>query len=217
MIILFDLDSTLIKIEGFDEIGARKGIRNKIAEITKKTMDGELPFAEAFAQKLNILSPNLDDVEWLIEKCEDHIETNAIETIESLKQNGVKVGILSNGLEKVVKAFGQKYGFDMDYCIGLFANFDTEGNFAGLSSDDPLTKDDGKSTIIKSIKNSKNDKIIFVGDSAKDMEAGKNADLFVGYGGVVEREKVVRNAEHFAHNMSEVLEIIYKQFPELKI
>lgn len=230
MIVLFDLDSTLVKIEGFDEIARRKGIYDRISDITTRTMNGEMPFANAFAQKLAMLAPSRSDAKWLVELCFVHLEDSAIDTIKILKQNkNTKVGILSNGLDIVVKAFGKKHGFDENFCIGVKAHFDEMGNFIDLDQSDPLTRDGGKGEVIKSIKSklsksnsssrsrfiggeipSGDEKVVFIGDSAGDMEAGKSAHLFIGYGGVVERKMVVKGAKYFARSMTEVYDLIMK-------
>lgn len=213
MIVLFDLDSTLVRFEGFDEIARRKGIYDKVSEITMRTMNGEIPFASAFAEKLALLAPSKSDAKWLVELCGKHIEEGMLDTIAELKNSkDTKIGILSNGLDIVVKEFGEEHGFNTNYCIGVRAMFDENGDYMGLDPSDPLTTDGGKAEIIKKLKNKNNNKIIFVGDSAGDMEAGKYADLFIGYGGIIEREKVILGSSYFAHNMNDVLRIIKRKY-----
>jgi len=108
MIILFDLDSTLVTIEGFDEIARKKGVYEEVAAATQKTMDGDIPFAEAFANKLQILKPSQKDALWLVDLYKNNLEKNAFETVEKLSElKDVKVGILSNNLDIVVKEFSK--------------------------------------------------------------------------------------------------------------
>jgi len=213
MIILFDLDSTLSTIEGFDEIGRKKGVYEEVVAATQKTMDGDIPFAEAFANKLQILKPSQKDVLWLVDLYKKSVEKNAYETVKKLSDmKDIKVGILSNNLDIAVKEFGKFLSLSEDLCIGVKAAFDDQGEYLGLDEEDPLAYDGGKGKIIEKIKKQTSEKIIFIGDSKADMDAGVFSDLFIGYGGVIERDKVVRNAPHFAHNMNEVLKIISKIF-----
>lgn len=209
MILLFDLDSTLTDIEGFDEIARQKGIHKPIAEITRRTMDGEIPFTEAFASKLQTLSPTKDEIRWLVELYKDHFVEGAIETINKFsKYPNFKIGILSNNLETAVKPIGRFLGLDMELCIGTKSFFDEFDNYLMLDTDDPLTRTGGKGVVIESLKQKNNDKIIFIGDSVGDMIAGDYTDLFIGYGGVTIRPKVKDHAKYFAKTFSEVENII---------
>jgi 2-hydroxy-3-keto-5-methylthiopentenyl-1-phosphate phosphatase len=55
-----------------------------------------------------------------------------------------------------------------------------DGTFKSLAMSQDLMYHDGKKNIIDILrKEHKNKKIIFVGDSVGDMEAGKSADLFI--------------------------------------
>ncbi len=211
MIILFDLDSTLTDIEGFDEIARQKGMYEPIAEITKRTMDGEIPFTEAFATKLKMLAPTMDELEWLVGEYKKHLVSGVKSTLEILSQYpNTRIGLLSNNLEIAVKQFGRYLGLEDELCIGTKAFFDEFDNYLMLDTEDPLTRTGGKGEIIQSIKQKYNDKIIFIGDSMADMVAGEKADLFIAYCGVVSRPRVVEESYLIANNMEEVVETIDK-------
>lgn len=47
--------------------------------------------------------------------------------------------------------------------------------------------------------------VAMVGDGATDMEARPPADLFVGYGGVVVREKVKKGADLFVTDFADLI------------
>ena len=207
MIILFDLDSTLSKIEGFDEIARKKGVYDQVAKITAETMEGNIPFSDAFARKLDILKPSISDALWLSKEYEKHFEDGAENLVKKLKEKNINVGILSNNLDIVIKKIGNYLNLDGELCIGVKAHHDKHGEYIGLDASDPLTKDGGKGEVIKSFK-LKRSKLVFVGDSKGDMDAGDYADLFIGYGGVVARDKVKKNAKYFANNMNEVSKFI---------
>jgi hypothetical protein len=74
----------------------------------------------------------------------------------------------------------------------IYANeiyFDKKGNYKGYDQKSILAKNKGKNLILRKIKKIKG-KMIFIGDGATDYEAKNEADLFVGFGGVVERKKI---------------------------
>ena len=55
-IFLFDLDSTISKIEILPEIAKYVGKEKEIRELTERTMQGELPFKRSFMERVEILS-----------------------------------------------------------------------------------------------------------------------------------------------------------------
>jgi phosphoserine phosphatase len=49
--LVFDLDSTLVKIEGLDWLAVHKKVDDKVVHLTKKSMDGVLDFNLAMIKK----------------------------------------------------------------------------------------------------------------------------------------------------------------------
>lgn len=54
-ILIADMDSTLIKQECVDELGEEAGVGAKVAEITKRAMNGEIEFEAAMAERVGLL------------------------------------------------------------------------------------------------------------------------------------------------------------------
>ena len=50
--VFFDLDSTLSKIEGLDWIAEKKGVGERMKEITRKAMNGEMDIPSALKEKM---------------------------------------------------------------------------------------------------------------------------------------------------------------------
>ena len=62
-------------------------------------------------------------------------------------------------------------------------------------------RDGGKPAVISKLKNDYGyNPIIMIGDGATDMQAKPPADAFIGFGGVVEREKVKLNADWYIYD-----------------
>lgn len=89
-LIVSDMDSTLITIECIDEIAAAQGLKNQVAEITERAMQGELDFAQSLTQRVALLKglPEqalaevyehrlrlTEGAEYLIEQCRAHAVT----------------------------------------------------------------------------------------------------------------------------------------------
>lgn len=52
---LFDMDSTLIPFECIDEMAKAAGVGDQVAEITERSMAGELDFADSFIARVGTL------------------------------------------------------------------------------------------------------------------------------------------------------------------
>jgi hypothetical protein len=59
----------------------------------------------------------------------------------------------------------------------------------------PLTGAGGKAQIIDRIRAAHSGRAMLVGDGLSDLEAAGHVELFVGYGGIIFRERVARQAE----------------------
>jgi phosphoserine phosphatase len=83
----------------------------------------------------------------------------------------------------------------------IFANnlqFNNDGSFKGFDSAELTCRDGGKPAVIQRIKDEHGySPVIMVGDGATDMQARPPADAFIGFGGVVVREKVKAGADWF--------------------
>src|SRR5205823_5222451 len=55
--VVFDCDSTLTRIEGIDELAAMNDVPHEVAGMTRRAMDGEIPFEEVFARRLELIKP----------------------------------------------------------------------------------------------------------------------------------------------------------------
>ena len=56
MLLVSDMDSTMITVECIDELADYAGIKDQIAEITERAMQGELDFADALRGRVALLA-----------------------------------------------------------------------------------------------------------------------------------------------------------------
>ena len=54
-LVVFDMDSTLLKIEVIDELAKARGVGPEVVAITESAMRGDLDFAQSFTQRLSLL------------------------------------------------------------------------------------------------------------------------------------------------------------------
>jgi phosphoserine phosphatase len=65
-----------------------------------------------------------------------------------------------------------------------------------------LTLSDGKAQIVRELLGHQSGRSLLIGDGYSDLLAGQAVDLFVGFGGVAKRERVLTQAPVFVHSRS---------------
>lgn len=217
-VIIFDCDSTLSTVEGIDEVARWLGKDAEVAELTRRAMDGELPLEAVYGQRLELLTPTRDQLRRLAQRYHDTLSRDAAAVIAALQRRGREVFIVSGGLAEGVREFGVRLGLPEDHVYAVEIEYNQlagrwwetwkhpRGQNPGeqyLSHDGgPLTLRKGKADLIRELRRRVRGRAMLVGDGVSDLEAGPAVDLFVGFGGVVSRERVRAEAEVFIHAAS---------------
>lgn len=209
MIILFDLDSTLVSVEWCDILAEWKWIGAEISHITKQTMDGNMDFNTAFPKKLEMIAPSIDDLDKLWQHLTKYINKDRLIIINNFLNKWYKVWILSQWYTRSSLIVAEKIGIPSDWIFAINFEHNSNGWFKSLDMSQDLMYHNGKQRVINNLrKENPNKKIIFIWDSVGDMEAWNSADLFIGYTGIVKRNKVVEQCQKIANTPNEVLSII---------
>lgn len=61
-VVCFDVDSTVIREEGIDELARYCGKHQEVARLTKEAMKGSMTFQEALRLRLNIIRPTQQQI-----------------------------------------------------------------------------------------------------------------------------------------------------------
>ncbi|KKS20105.1 MAG: hypothetical protein UU77_C0032G0010 [candidate division WWE3 bacterium GW2011_GWC1_41_7] len=92
--IVFDCDSTLVTIEGADELAKKNGVYKKVTELTQRAMNGQLDFNTAFKERWDLIKPTIRDLEWLGEQYINNITLGAKEMVAECMERGIEVFII---------------------------------------------------------------------------------------------------------------------------
>lgn len=211
-VVVFDLDSTLVKIEGLDWLANFKGKGSEVTSLTKQAMEGKLEVSEAFEKRMKIVAPSYDELITLGEKYCESIVEGAQQTIEILHKLGKEVWIITGGFQPAVGKVAAKLGIPGERIFGNTVFFDKNGNYQNFDNKSPMTKNGGKRQVIEDIIKS-GGKTVYIGDGVTDLEVKGTVDLFIGFGGVAERERVRNNADIYVRNcdLCSLLEFILSQ------
>lgn len=210
-LIFFDCDSTLSAIEGIDELARLKGKEWRVGVLTEKAMNGDLDLAEVYGKRLRAIRPTRGQLKAIEERYWETLVPDAQAVIAALRFLGKQVFIVSGGLAEAVRGFGKRLGVPPENIRAVELEYnelsgdwwryyqpDTRARQSYLDYDDgPLTVSSGKADIIRALAAGKPGRRLMIGDGASDLAARDQVDAFVGFGGVVSREKVRNGSDIF--------------------
>jgi phosphoserine phosphatase len=107
-----DMDSTMIGQECIDELADFAGIKDQIAAITERAMQGELDFAEALSERVRLLGGLGEDA---IQQCLDQRITDmpgARTLVATLKAHGCETVLVTGGFHQFADPVGERLGFE---------------------------------------------------------------------------------------------------------
>ncbi|XP_049760112.1 phosphoserine phosphatase isoform X1 [Elephas maximus indicus] len=204
--VCFDVDSTVIREEGIDELAKFCGVEDAVSEMTRRAMGGAVPFKTALTERLALIQPSREQVQRLLAEHPPHLTPGIRELVSRLQERNVQVFLISGGFRSIVEHVASKVGIPT---ANVFANrlkFYFNGEYAGFDETQPTAESGGKGKVIKLLKEKFHfKKIVMIGDGATDMEACPPADGFIGFGGNVIRQQVKDNAKWYITDFVELL------------
>ena len=180
-LILFDVDSTLIKQEVIDLLADKSGHGREVQQITARAMRGEIDFAQALSTRVSLL-------EGLPESVFDEIISQISfaegfdELFSYLRKNGFLVGAVSGGFHNVLdKLFAQ---LQLDFLKANVLEV-VDGRLTGKVTAAPVDRM-AKARALRefaSLHKIELENTVAVGDGANDLDMIEIAGLGVSYMG----------------------------------
>jgi HAD superfamily phosphoserine phosphatase-like hydrolase len=206
--IILDVDSTLSRIEGIEWLARKRGpdVFSRVNEVTERAMRGELEFDGVYAARLVVVRPTKAEVAELGGAYIENIAPGAPEAVEMLRDDGVRLLIVSGGLRPPVLHLAGYLGIDAKDVYAVEINFDENGEYAGFDHENPCTRNLGKRTVISSISIALPSLII--GDGMTDAEVKPAVDAFGAFTGAVRREKILALADFEITSFSQLFDHI---------
>ncbi len=111
-LVAMDMDSTLVTIEGIDEMGDMLGIKDRISAITAQAMRGEIDYPEALRRRVGLLAGLEEDA--LEHICEErmHLSPGAEALIARCRSLGIRTLLVSGGFNFFTRWLQQRLGLD---------------------------------------------------------------------------------------------------------
>ena len=178
-LVVFDMDSTLIRGEVIDILATYTGAGKEVAKITESAMNGNIDFKESFTRRVALLKGLEEEV--LAQVAENLILTEGAErVIDTLKKLGYKIGIISGGFDYFGECLQKRLNLDYVFANVLeIENGKVTGNVTGDIIDGWR-----KAEILKTIATVENislQQTIAVGDGANDLPMISIAGLGIAF------------------------------------
>lgn len=112
-LLVADMDSTIVTGETLDELAAFAGLKDHIAAITARAMNGEIDFKSALRERVALLSGLSADT---LEKTWDRISytPGARQLVQTMRANGAYTVLVSGGFRFFTSRVRAQCGFDLD-------------------------------------------------------------------------------------------------------
>ena len=206
--VIFDFDSTLTKVEGIDILANQAGVGEQISHLTNQAMDGKIDLEKVYAKRLSTIRPTRGSIRALKEEYRSHLTEDAEQVIGALQYLKHSVYIVSGGLLDPIIEIGTALGIPKDNIRAVDLEYNEFSGDWWLAQTDEfnrnqavlktheteLEKTHGKASVIRSLLANRVGRSILIGDGTSDLAACRTVDLFVGFTGVVARERVVQDA-----------------------
>jgi phosphoserine phosphatase len=179
-LLVADMDSTMIGQECIDELADYAGVKQQVAGITERAMEGELDFAGALRERVLLLQGLEEQV---IDRClAERIRPNpgASTLVRTMRARGAETILVSGGFTAFVEPIAQQIGFDR-FVANVLGVRDakltgaTEGRVIDSRvKHDVLTQERDRLGL-------EADETLAVGDGANDIPLIEEAGLGVAY------------------------------------
>ena len=111
MLIVMDVDSTVIEQEVIELIASHAGVEDEVRRVTESAMRGELDFEASLRARVALLAGLSADVLEQV-RADVRLTTGAQELVRTLRETGHVIGLVSGGFDAVVSTIADDLGVD---------------------------------------------------------------------------------------------------------
>ncbi|HET7282044.1 MAG TPA: phosphoserine phosphatase SerB [Sphingomicrobium sp.] len=179
-LLVADMDSTIIGQECIDELADYVGLKQKVARITERAMQGELDFPGALRERVRLLA-GLDERE--LKRCLNervHVTAGAETLVQTMRAGGASCLLVSGGFLSFAEPVARTVGFDRVRANRLvFAGGKLSGEVG-----DPIVDATAKREALIEVREQlglKREDVLAIGDGANDRMMIEEAGLGIAF------------------------------------
>jgi phosphoserine phosphatase len=179
-LVAMDMDSTLLAIESIDEIADIQGVKAQVAEITQRTMRGEIVFAESLRQRTALLQGVDQEALQFVYDNRVRLSPGAEKMLQRMKSAGLKTMVISGGFNFFTDRI--KSRLDLDYAHANTLDVEN-GKLTGKVLGEIIGAH-GKAEVLNKVREElglKREQIIAIGDGANDLNMMEAAGVSIAY------------------------------------
>lgn len=178
-VLVADMDSTMVTTETLDELAAHAGLKDRVAAITARSMNGELDFEESLRERVAMLdglsTAALEDV-----ASRTVLTPGARTLVGTMRAHGAYTVLVSGGFRYFTSRIRGAAGFDLDVANDLEI---VDGHLTGRLTGPIVDREAKLATLTRAVRERgvTMEMSLAVGDGANDLEMLRAAGLGVGY------------------------------------
>jgi phosphoserine phosphatase len=177
-ILLADMDSTMIDQECIDELADEVGLKDKVAAITARSMNGEIAFEPALRERVALMKDlELSVVDRII-RDRLTLASGARALVQTMREHGAWTALVSGGFDVFTSKIQEKLGFHENRANRLIT---TGGRLTGEVAE-PILGRAAKAEALSDIAISHDadaEDVLAVGDGANDLDMIRLAGMGV--------------------------------------
>ena len=212
-IFIIDFDSTIVTVEGLDELARtalehnpdKEKITKQIADITNQAMEGTIDFPTALAKRFALFQPAKEDIEKTVDFLKDHLTPSLKRNKAFFQKYHKQIYIISGGFHECILPVVREFGVTDDHILANNFIYDEKGLIIGFDKKNLLAKANGKVKAVATLGHK--GKICVIGDGITDYQIKEQggADIFFAFTENVYRKGVAAKADKIIRSFDELL------------
>lgn len=179
-LVVSDMDSTLITIECIDEIADSAGLKDQIAEITERAMQGELDFEQSLRHRVALLKGQPENRLAEVYEHKLALSEGAEDFIRDCQAHGIKFLLVSGGFTYFTDRLKTRLGLDWAFANQLEI---ADGKLTGKVLGDVIDAQ-AKANLLNQYRQAigaTREQVLAIGDGANDIPMLQAAGFGVAY------------------------------------